>query len=594
MKKEEKRFVSIVQVANANPSQGYLGVDEWDVFKWQQDCAHRYNLPVTVAITYPVLLNPDWIEDLKGWVKNYGDEVSFYFDTFIIPEWKCSNNFFHNLPVVEKRKVIDMSFRKFYSVFGKYPASIAFFQFDAPTLNYIKKKYPDVKAAITSCFEEGMNAAYRGHKFRDSRLEFINCTEGSPWWPWIPFKENSLCPAGEEDEKIDIVSIPWLVRDMILSFDSRNDFYSSELGDLLRSKSVKEGDISYVHRFFDEYMTQAQYNEGYAFYMMLQEANWFAETLQCYDEPPAVFKKLYEEYLSYLATKMREGAAKFVYLGEFADWFKTYFNNSTPKTICLWNDIRFHSGKQYLWYLDENFRILFALNQGGSITDFRPYVAKIKKSVGIDSPDLWDHTYPYLIQGHHRHCSIFKCLISYQEETVDLSEKIVKLKQITRGDKETKIELAPVRINFSNLSFNLQTTYTIKKGATIEVERNIIESSSDAEVNIEEHFVGCFGTEDSPTNLKGIKLILQTEDKFELNYEHHGRKIVKEDVKSSGVYIPEIALSLTLVPDEKAKEGFVWEGSFTNCYYTLGIKNSVNLKDNRKSITRLVLKKGNI
>ena len=49
-------------------------------------------------------------------------------------------------------------FNRFKEVFGFYPASTGAYYMDAELVSYIKEKYPSVKCAVATCWEEGPKA----------------------------------------------------------------------------------------------------------------------------------------------------------------------------------------------------------------------------------------------------------------------------------------------------------------------------------------------------------------------------------------------------------------------------------------------------
>ena len=78
------------------------------------------------------------------------------------------------------------------------------------SINKVKEKYPSVKIAIISCFEEGIKM------FAGCDYSWYLFSEGGPWSAYYPSKANSLCPAKNKDEAIDIIGVPHLNRDMLM------------------------------------------------------------------------------------------------------------------------------------------------------------------------------------------------------------------------------------------------------------------------------------------------------------------------------------------------------------------------------------------
>ena len=70
------------------------------------------------------------------------------------------------------------------------------------------------------------------------------------------------------------------------------------------------------------------------------------------------------------------------------------------------------------------------MNQGGAIVDLRPYAAKLEIPVGIGTGNVYDASYPFLVQSMYRagyfthyagEGSIKSCKVSYKGEEAILS-----------------------------------------------------------------------------------------------------------------------------------------------------------------------------
>lgn len=582
-----KKVIAIVHIPEVFEGHPEM----WETFLWQQDCAHRYGLKVSLIVPYDTFRNPSWAEKLKVHEREFGDEIGLEFglNRELQKKFGAKDSFYH-LPLAKRQEVIQFLFEEFRRAFGRYPTSVASIQMDAPTLRFIKEKYPEVEAAIATCFEEGVNV-YHG-----CTPTWFNFNEGGPWWPWLPSKYNSLAPAASPEENIGIVGIPWLNRDMIQSFDSRNDWYSSELGDLLRSKSVSEADMGYLYDFVDQWLEQARYNGGFSFYMMLQESSWLdPRKPPIYDESYHVARKLYEEYLAFLARKREEDSSvEVMCLTEFARWFKKSGLAWQPY-ICLWRDIRFASNKQYLWYMDGNLRLTIDMNRGGSIIDLRPYVARVEKFTGIDSPHLYDGSYPYIVQAHHRNHSLYTCWVSARGLRVPLSSKRTRCSDIFRGEGFTKVEVEPVLVDLRELKVHLRTNYIIRSDGTLMVEREIVDSSDrSAQITLEEELTGCWGTTDYPADMRGVKLRLCGEGDQEIEFSYLGRELEAPNVRWVGAYIPQIDCSVVLSSLENPASGWMEEGYLFKPFFTLKLVKTLAAEKGNKALFKLVLRKGGL
>ena len=152
-----------------------------DIFLFQQECAHRYGLKTTIQITYASLFSDTIIDLAREHNKKYGDEIAlsllglpckqfkekYHTEDFCI--WMFDND--------TKRAIIDDAFSLFYDKFGFYPQSTGSYFMDAYSINYIKEKYPSVKCAVATCWEEGPKAY---HTCNNSWYTFM---DGGPWNP---------------------------------------------------------------------------------------------------------------------------------------------------------------------------------------------------------------------------------------------------------------------------------------------------------------------------------------------------------------------------------------------------------------------------
>src|SRR6185369_3297486 len=86
---------------------------------------------------------------------------------------------------------------------------------------------------------------------------------------------------------------------------------------------------------------------------------------------------------------------------EFARWFRKNRGIDKPE-VSLWKDVLCGSKKQVFWYVDSSFRATVDPNQNGAIVDLRPYVARLDRTVGTDSKNLYDGSYPFVLHAQYR------------------------------------------------------------------------------------------------------------------------------------------------------------------------------------------------
>ena len=194
----------------------------------------------------------------------------------------------------------------------------------------------------------------------------------------------------------------------------------------------------------------------------------------------------------------------------------------------------FRSDKQVFWYTDPYMRAGVSMDQGGAVFDLRPYAAKLRWEVGIGTKHVQDASYPFLIQekyraGYFTHYAgegtIRSAKICRNGEEVDLCLCRTKA-HFTQEGKTRILTLDPVTIEFADLTVKLQTKEYFEEGTgSVKIERTILEMSNpDAEMELNEYMVACYGTTEYPEDMSGILL------KCEGSEEKIGRASCRERV----------------------------------------------------------------
>ena len=225
------------------------------IFKFQQEAAHKNNLKTTIQITYASLFSDEIIQLAKEHHEKYGDEIGLSLLGLPCKEfkekYKTEDFCIWMFSDKQKEEIIDDVFSMFFDKFGFYPESTGSYFLDAYSINYIKKKYPSVKCAIATCWEEGPKAF---HTCNNSWYTFM---DGGPWNPWIPSKINSHCPARDIDDDSGIVAIPHLSRDLLACFDGNGSNFGTHPQNVLRGmiyyKDNGRVEYPYLYNLIDQY-----------------------------------------------------------------------------------------------------------------------------------------------------------------------------------------------------------------------------------------------------------------------------------------------------------------------------------------------------
>ena len=139
-----------------------LITESLDIFKTQQRLAHEAGLKTTIQMTYASLFNDEAVELAKQDHEKYGDEIALSLLGLPCEEfrekYKTKDFCIWMFSMEDKKAIVNDVFEKFHDRFGFYPESTGSYYMDADLTNYIKEKYPMVKCAVATCWEEGPKA----------------------------------------------------------------------------------------------------------------------------------------------------------------------------------------------------------------------------------------------------------------------------------------------------------------------------------------------------------------------------------------------------------------------------------------------------
>ena len=255
-------------------SRDSLLTESLDIFKTQQAIAHKNGLKTTIQMTYASLFNEEAVALAKADHEQYGDEISLTLLGLPCKEfrekYKTKDFCIWMFSMEDKKSIVDDVFGKFYEIFGFYPESTGSYYMDADLTNYIKEKYPSVKCAVATCWEEGPKA------YHTCNNSWYTLMDGGPWNPWIPSKQNTHAPAANEAEDSGIVAIPHLSRDLIACYDGNGSNFGTHPQNVLRGMiyDSKEWTYPYLYNLIDQYRSLEKYNNGYAYNMMFVGPGW--------------------------------------------------------------------------------------------------------------------------------------------------------------------------------------------------------------------------------------------------------------------------------------------------------------------------------
>lgn len=553
-----------------------------DIFRTQQQIAHDNGLRTTIQMTYASLFNREAVEIAREHHEQYGDEIG---STFLGLQCQEFRQRFHSRELAiwlfsleDKRRIVDEVMGKFHEVFGFYPTSTGSYYMDAELVNYIKEKYPQVKVAVATCWEEGPKAYWNANN------SWYTIFDGSPWNPWIPSKRNIHCPASDEQDDIGIVAIPHLSRDLMAVFDGPGSYYGTHPQNILRGMVYEDGRIPYFYNMVDQYRAMARYNRGFSYNMMFVGPGWMS-TRGRWEASYDFLLRSYQEGMAYYGQLKKAGQAQDVTMSEFADLYRRGRPYNRPENT-LWKDILYGSQRQQYWYADPWMRFCLDMNQGGAMIDLRPYAAKLERPCGVGTKHLQDASYPFLVQslyraGYFTHYAgegaVKSCKFGAGGEQVDLATCRTSAVFSEEGDTRV-LTLAPVEIEFQGFSIRVQSIFRMAEGTgEIEIVRRILDSGDpQAEITIDEYVTACYGTTEYPEDLTGVILAANGPDGSEsIEYAYRCREAEVADATLAEAVVPQVDTRLSMRPDGRQATGYFREGFAFSPMYTIGIRKTL-------------------
>ena len=579
-------------------SRENLLTESLDIFRTQQEIAHKNGLKTTIQMTYASLFNDEAVEIAKAHHEEFGDEISLTLLGLPCKEfrekYKTKDFCIWMFSMEDKKEIVTDVFEKFHERFGFYPESTGSYYMDAELTNYIKEKYPMVKSAVATCWEEGPKA------YHTCNNSWYTLMDGGPWNPWIPSKQNTHAPAANEAEDSGIVAIPHLSRDLLACYDGNGSNFGTHPQNVLRGMIYENGEYPYLYNLIDQYRALEKYNNGYAYNMMFVGPGWMNK-MGRWEAPYELLKKSYEDGMAYYGELKKENKLIDMTMAEFADHYRQKKTYTEPE-CALWKDILYGSEKQLFWYSDPFMRACINMDQGGALVDLRPYAAKLNWPVGIGTKHVQDASYPFLIQekyraGYFTHYAgegtVKSAKLTYKGEEVDLCLCRTKAK-FSRENNTRILTLNPVEIQFHDLTMTLQTCFYFEEGsASIQTQRKVLSMSDEtAQVELNEYMVACYGTTEYPEDMTGILLKTETaEEVREITYAYKCREEELEKADMISAVIPAIDTKITITVDKDEVTGYIKEGYAFSPMFTLGY--TTKLSDKEVFSTWLNLEKAN-
>ncbi len=562
------------------------GSKYYEAFMFQRQCALDLGLKVTNFVITHNLTNESVVAIAKADREEFGHDIGL-----LLAPLPDTGVYSWLLTTENKRKMVEYSVEKFKEAFGFAPRVISDYVMDSELIAIIKELCPECIIGTAGCFEEGVKV------FHGCNNSWYLFSEGMSWNPWYPSKDQSIRPAANADEWAGIVALPHLNRDLVLSYEGRNDFFASHPANIQRALA-NEGYIhEYDYNLLDSFRMQEDYNAGYSYYQINVSPNWLKNSINVIDDDE-VTRTLYRETLEYVKSLVDEGAVIDMTMTEFGEWYIA--NKPIGGTeVAVAKDILYGSGKHYFWLCNPEYRVLVDTFQGGSIGDLRPYIGKYASYTGPHSPSMTMNSYPYIVHSQYRsgvknhyfdgaRTTLF---VRHAGEELDLCYSHAKVAGVARDGDVTTLTLTPVKLTFKDgLTLSLETSYRFAPGGRIEMTRRILEMSATADdLVFEEYIKGCYGFTEYPENMKDIDLCIDGKKVADYNYVSF-KAYPSTTANSVSAVIPNISTEVALSGMSRRPDSVtVEDGDLFSPYYVL--RNTYKLNDEKEIKTCLQVKK---
>lgn len=571
-------------------------VGQRPMFELQQRLAHDLKLKTTVFLQYDNLFEPDLMKKILSDCETYGDETGIWFSDIPSPHMAeiidKDEPFLWLYTKEEKKIIISECVGKYYSIFGKNPVSVGSYHMDCDSLEILHEISPETKISVGGCFEEGVKV------FHGCNNSWYLFNEGMPFFPWYPSKHNSLVPARDSEEWSGIVLVPHLMRDMVLSYEGRNDFFASHPANVQRAMANEEANCPYTLNLLDMYRFQEQFNGGFSYSNTFVGPNWLSGSMNVQDSDE-ITQQIYREYLEYLAHLSEENKIQVLYMSEFADVFLKDVKIGAAQQYFA-KEILYGSNKQYFWYCSPEWRLLIDMKQGGSVGDLRPYCGRTPRCTGADTEFFAMGSNPYLIQSQYRSGNAHHLadgtrttlLITYNGEVKDMNDYPTCIEKVNTTEEKTELVLQEQRIAFScGVTVTLVSKIYLYRSGKMVISRILTESSKqNAVFKLTEYVKAGYGVTEYPEDLRPVTLHVTGRKSSSIQFGYTSKTLSTEEGKCCSAVIPQISVKLSLENvDGRACTAIAKDGYLFSPYYTLGI--SSNTRIGKEILTCLKVEK---
>ncbi len=468
--------------------------------RFQWEAALDRKLSTTTLCSYSSLWEEQAVALAKELAADDSQELGLHLHAYNGPrfqkKYQQTDPGFWLLPRATQFAVIAEMVDRFSEVFGRAPASIGGYIMDATLLRHIQETYPEIRTAITSCFEEG------ARMYQGNNRNWMLFSDGGPWAPHWPSRANALLPARDAEEAIDIVALPHLNRDMMMALLSRDDLFASHPGNIVRARVNQGKDCPYYFRFLDAWRRQVRHN-GWSYLSFFISSPWLSPGHWISDHPEYT-RKMYLDSLDWMQAHEDVTVCT---LSEFGAFFREQVPAGCPQ-LCHWRDELRQSKREFVWFINPHYRAAFDFGLGGSLVDFRPYTGRVDGDVGPDSACQWNGSHPFVISSGLRGgfwnngwCAEVE---ANGTRTALHNHRIRCRVEQTGGIWRVIADAQTLRLGEGSLT--LRQTWILDGSPKIRILREVISTENiEGGIQILDQFHGSLGTHEYPEDLRSLR-----------------------------------------------------------------------------------------
>lgn len=346
-------FAQFITIANPVRISAYTKDSVKSLASEYSEVSKR-NLPASWLFTYDVLENQqvtdfakqmDQKQDLGIFLEvtpNFAKNAGVIYNK--TDSWHRSNSvFLIGYSQDDRKKLIDVVFKKFKSDFGYYPRSVGAWWVDSFSLSYMKDKYGII--ATLGCADQFYTDGYS--------------LWGQYWsTPFYPAKFHAGMPARSIETKLDLVLLQWAARDPL-------NGYSGE-----RASSYSTQDY-YTRNLPDEY-----YEKLIKLYALKNKNQFGQITLGLEgDFPEETYREKFAQHLDTIQRISTKENITITNMKDFSLWYRQTFPNLSPAHVIEADDL-LGSKIKSIWYQSPAYRIGLTYNEENQelkIIDWRTF-----------------------------------------------------------------------------------------------------------------------------------------------------------------------------------------------------------------------------